>query len=321
MFLSRVVCLFILCSSLSSYASEYDSLMFRNDRAFCRLRGAVAGITTQQWTPSPDSTVFSATHAVQVDKSYTMVSVEEKMFDQQGFLAATSIKTLEGRRNNKWKAADRIFYYRKGNLEAVADAEDNRKTDSVVYHYRKKGGVDYYRLFNSRHELVYKINYTYKEGRIRTARRKNEKDLPVTLMQYVYKDGRLVETRLLDEQSRNVEIRKYSVKQTVEGHLNESYSVSGADGLMKEGRSAVRDSLGNLLEQNLIDDQRRVTEYKGYQYDEQGNAVVEKIFSSFRELTITNRYTYDHIGNWTRKEVFYNGILNAVFLNEIRYEG
>jgi hypothetical protein len=306
---------------ISSSAEEYDKIPVQRDRTFYLLKGSVASVTEQKWIPSKDSTVFSSVADIHVDKTYFMERSEETAFDSNGFITKLITRESDNRKKNKITEMQRLFYYKNNKLIGLSDMEESRKIDSVEFHYRKKGEMDYYRLFNSKLEVVYKVDYVYKNGKVFSVRRKNEKQFPVSTIKYKYKDGHLVETQHFNDQSSKVETRKYSIKEEQDGMINDSYSVLDEKGNMKKGLSLVKDSLGKLLEQNVINSEREVTEYKSYVYDEHSNPIAEKIFSSFQELTITNRYTYDEAGNWIRKEIFYNGILNAVVLREIKYEG
>jgi hypothetical protein len=303
------------------HAEEYDKIPAQKDRTFYLLKGSVASALEQKWIPSKDSTVFSSVMDIPVDKSYFMERSEETLFDKNGLITKSIIKEVESRKKNNIKESERLFYYKSNKLVGLSNMEENQKNDSVEFHYRKKGEMDYYRLFNNKQEVIYKVDYLYKNGKVFSVRRKNEKQFPVSTIKYKYKGDQLVETQHFNDQSRKTETRKYSTKTEEDGKVNDSYSVLDEKGNMKEGLSVVKDSLGKLLEQNVISDEREVTEYKSYVYDEHSNPVTEKIFSSFQELTITNRYKYDEAGNWIRKEVFYNGILNAVILREIKYEG
>jgi hypothetical protein len=307
--------------AISLHAEEYDKAPVQKDRSFYLLKGPVASLIEQKWIPSKDSAVFSATTDIHVDKTYFMERSEEKIFDKNGAITKLIIKEADNRKKNNVTEKERLFYYKNNKLIGLSDMEENRKTDSVEFHYRRKGEMDYYRLFNSKREVVYKVDYVYKNGKVFSVRKKNEKQFPVSTIKYKYKGDYLVETQHFNEQSSKTETRRYSIKTEDDGKVNDSYSVLDEKGNMKEGLSLVKDSMGRLLEQSVISDEREVTEYKSYVYDEHNNPITEKIFSSLQELTITNRYTYDEAGNWTRKEIFYNGILNAVVLREIKYEG
>jgi hypothetical protein len=315
----RLLLPLLILATISSGAEEYDKVPAQKDRSFYLLKGPVVSATEQKWIPSKDSTVFSSVTDIHVDKTYFMERSEETIFDKDGFIAKRIVKESDNRKKNNIKEMDRLFYYKNNKLTGLSDTEEGRKTDSVEFHYRRKGEMDYYRLFNAKHEVVYKVDYVYKNGKVFSVRKKNEKQFPVSSIKYKYKGDNLVETQHFNDQASKTETRKYSIKTEPDGKVNDSYSVLDEKGNMKEGLSSVKDSLGRLLEQNVISDEREVTEYKSYVYDNYGNPVTEKIFSAFQELTITNRYTYDEAGNWTRKEIFYNGILNAVVLREIKY--
>lgn len=315
----RLLLFLLLLSNLNLHADELEKLPAQKRRSFYGLKGAVKSITEQKWIPARDSTIYISVPAINVDNSYALERSEELTFGDNGNIQKQIIKESEGRKKNKMKEQVRLFFYDKNRLVAISDTEEGKKTDSVQFHYRKKGQMDYYKFFNNKGDVLYSVDFVYKNGLVFSMRKKDDKRMPASTIKYKYKDNVLVETRHFDGQAHKLETRKYSLQATEDGKINDSYSVLDERGNMKEGLLLVKDTAGRLLERNVINDERKVTEYNSYQYDTNGNPETEKVFNSIQELTIENRYTYDEAGNWLRKNIFYNGILNAVVIREITY--
>jgi hypothetical protein len=315
--LQRLALLFLFTATVSS-AQQYDEIPAQTQRTFYHVKGPVQNLKEQKWIPSADSTVFAATTIVNVDNSYKLEQALVLDFNENGYLTKQVSSETEGKKKNKMKEQSRLFYYRGNKLIGLINTEDNKRVDSVEFHYRKKGQMDYYRLFNTRGNNIAEVDFTYKNGKVFSVRKKNEEHLPVSTVKYIYKDGKIVETQHFNGQSYRFETRKYS-NHIVDGKINDSYSVLDDKGNLKEGLLLVKDSTGRLLERNVISDERKVMEYNGYQYNTNGDIETEKLFNAAVELTIINRYTYDDHSNWTKKEIFYNGILNAVVTREIKY--
>lgn len=317
----RLLPLFLLLTALTVKAEDYDKLPDQKSRTFYQLRGPVQTVTEVRWAPAKDTTIFAATTVIPVDdKVYTMENTATRSFTPDGNMMTQLTEEYSGKKKNRIKMQSRTFSYREGRLVALSTLEDEKPADSVEFHYRKKGQMDYYRTFDSKGRVTGKVDYTYKNGMVFSMRKKDAEQLPVSTVKYKYKDDHLVETQHFDAQSRRVETRKYSYR-IADGHINDSYSALDDKGILKEGLLLIKDTTGMLLERNVVGDEREVTEYNGFQYNSRKDAETEKVFNAMIELTITNRYTYDEQDNWTRKEVFYNGILNAVVLRTITYFG
>ena len=202
--------LFILMPFFS-IAEEYDKIPVQKDRIFYFLKGPVASVRAQKWIPSKDSTIFSSVTDIHVDKTYFMEYSEEKIFDSNGFITKLATKELDDRRKNKVTEKERLFYYKNNKLIGLSHVEDKQGADSVELNYRKKGEMDFYRVFNSKQGVFYKVDYVYKSGKVFSVRRKNEKQFPVSTIKYKYKDDHLVETQHFNDQSKKIETRKYSI--------------------------------------------------------------------------------------------------------------
>lgn len=318
MSLPQLILLLFLFITSTSAAQEYDKLPTQTQRAFYQLKDQVQSVKEEKWVPAADSTVFVATTKINVDSSYNMEQGLIMDFNNDGYLTRQVSSEAEGRKKNKFREQTKLLYYRDNRLQSMSNASEGRTIDSVAYHYRKKGQMDYYQLFNAKGELLSRADFVYKNGKLFSVRKKNKELFPVSTVKYFYKDDKLSETRHFDGQSRQTETKKFS-NRTIDHKMNESYSVLDEKGNLKEGLLLVKDSTGRLLERSVISDERKVMEYNGYQYNPNGDVEIEKLFNASVELTITNRYTYDEQGNWTRKEIFYNGILNAVVVREIKY--
>lgn len=302
-------------------AEDYDQLPVQKDRKYYRLKGNVVQVSEQSWAPPQDTTVYStASGPVAVGQRYILQRTEETAFNDKGDIQSLTITALRDEKKKDMQTTLRRFYYTKDQLTAMGNTLEGKPGDSATFHYRKHGLLDQYSLYNGK-GLQYKVTYIYKSGKMFTARKNNQENVPVSMTRYKYKDGRLVETQHFGEQYQLSETRRYSLQRTADGLFNNSYSVSGADGRMSSGLSQVKDSLGNILEQSFINGDREVTEYHRFRYDAQSFPVEEKVFAYALEETIESRYTYDGQGNWTRKEIFTNGILTAVVLRAIKYAG
>ena len=311
-----------LCGlSVCAAAGEYDQLPFQYDLKYFQLNGSVLQVREKQWLPSRDSFFFNTAASLTPDNSYRLERSLDLQFNAGGQVLNQNSSLPDERKRNELKATGRSFYYQKDKLIAIRDTEGKDKADSVAYHYKKNGLMDYYTVFNGKNDLVYKMSYVYKNGRVATVRKNDKENRAVSMVKYKYIDTQLQECQYFDEQYRLTETRRYSFKAMPEGQLNESYAVTLPDGHMKEGMSLVKDSLGRILEQNVINGEREVTEYRSFQYGQQGQPVAEKVFSSLQESDITNRYTYDDKGNWIKKEIFYSGRLRSVILRELQYAG
>ncbi len=310
------LCLSVLY--LPVMAQEYGQLPQQCDRRFYGLNGAVIRVEEKQWQPPLAALLYSTTTAFTPDSSYRLSSSREMVFDTAGRVLSLHLTEQDEKKKNTLQESNSYFYYRKVQLAAFSRKEKD-KMDSVAFHYRKNGQMDYYSVFKDKGELQYKMTYVYKRGKVATLRKNDKGNMPVAMTKYKYTGDQLLETQHFDDQYRLAETRRYSAKQTKEGLLNESYSVTGPDGKMKSGASVVKDKQGMILEQNTINANREVTEYQSFAYNDQSQPVTEKVFSALEEATITNRYQYDDKGNWIKKEVFYNGALRSVFLRQLQY--
>ncbi len=312
------VYLYCLFLTLSASAQDYDLQPEQCLRSSYQLNGAVLKITEQQWLPPQDSIFYNNVAAFIPDNNYRLERSYTMTFDSAGYLQQINRAEPDERKRKELKTSSTQCYYRKGHLEAyVSRTED--KTDSVAYVYRKNGLMDHYTVYDGKGVLQYKMTYVYKNGKVATLRRNDKGNMPVAMTKFRYNGAQLTETQHFDDQYRMTESRRYSQKQAEDGQQNESYSITGGDGKMKGGMSMVRDKEGRILEQNVVNANREVSEYQSFAYDQHGQPVQEKIFSSLQEVVIEHRYIYDDKGNWIRKETFHDGRLRAVSLRELQY--
>lgn len=312
------VILFCLAASFPATAQEYDLLPAQHSLQYYRLQGPVLRMLEKQWLPPQDSLYYDQTASFIPDQNYRLESSCEMTFDSSGNVPLIQSREPDERKRKELKEKMQLFYYQGKQLIAYSNKEED-KTDSVAFHYRKNGQIDHYRVFGNKQELLYKMTYVYKNGKLNTQRKNDQGNMPVAMVKYKYKGGQLMETQHFDDQYRLTETQRYSNQLMNDNQRNESRSVTGPDGQMKSGLSLVKDGQGNILEQNTINGNREVTEYRSFIYDKQNQPVTEKIFSALQEATITNRYVYDDKGNWTKKEVFYNGQLRSVYLRALQY--
>lgn len=312
-----------ICSSFlflvsPAMAQDYDLVPQQCQRPYYQLKGSVLQVMEKQWLPPQDSLLFNNVAAFVPDNHYQLERSSITTFDSTGNLLHITGEEPDERKRKELSSFSQQHYYRKGQLIAYAIRKAG-KADSVVYTYRKNGLMDRYTVYDSKGNLQYKMTYVYKNGKVVTLRRNDKDNVPVAMTKFKYSGSQLAETQHFDAQYRMTEIRRYSQKQEADGQWNESYSITGDDGKMKGGMSWVKDKEERILEQNVVNANREVSEYHSFAYDQQGQPIAEKIFSSLQEATVENRYTYDDQGNWTKKEVFYNGQLRSVILREIQY--
>lgn len=316
----RSFLLLLLSIGYSIYlpAREYDQLPQATTRAAFGFKGAVVQVTEKEWAPPADSLIPLSVGTVTPGPAYLLQRSQAWLFDTTGNIFSINRSDPDERKRKAMKESGDLYYYQKGRLIAVATAGNGKPADSVAYHYLKNGLMDDYQVFDNRGVLQYKFTYAYRNGRLSLLRKKDKENLVVAMTKYRYDGAQLMETQHFDANLRLAETRRYSRKQA-EGSVQESYAVTDAAGKMKEGASWSSDGRGRLQEKNKINSDREVTEFHSYQYGDQDDPVAEKIFGYQEEAAIVHRYTYDEQQNWTKRETFYNGLLQSVTLREIRY--
>lgn len=313
--------LFLLLSfgcSIYLPAREYDRLPAATTRAAFGFKGAVLQVTEKEWTPPSDSLIPLSAGPVMPGPAYQLQRSQAWRFDTTGHIFSINRSDPDERKRKAMKESGDLYYYRQGRLIAVATAENGKPADSVAYRYLKNGLMDDYQVFDGKEALQYKFTYAYRNGRLSLLRKKDKENLVIAMTKYKYDGAQLAETQHFDANLRLAETRRYSRKQADDG-LQESYAVTDAAGKMKEGASWITDNQGRLQERNKINSNREVTEFHSYQYGPQDDPMAEKIFGYQEEATIVHRYTYDEQQNWTKRETFYNGLLQTVTVRELQY--
>ncbi|WP_118951301.1 hypothetical protein [Taibaiella helva] len=302
---------------ITSSAQDYDLQTVQKDRSAQGFKGAVMQVTERQWVPAAGAMPSSAQAP---DSSYSLEHSITWVFDSSGRALSVQRRDPDERRRKALTDTGAVFYYNKGKLVALSTSKENKRADSVSYRYLRNGLPDQCLVFDSKDALRYKITYAYRNGQVSMLRRKDKDNMVIAMIRYQYNSsGHLVESRHFDQQLRLTEIRRYSVRQDSKGEQG-SYSVTGADGKMKGGASWVKDAAGRTLEENQVNGDREVTEFRNYTYGVEADPVSEKTFNAFVENDITYRYTYDEQQNWIRKEAYNDvGLLRSVTLRTIRY--
>lgn len=301
-------------------SQNYSELPYPENRKSYHLNGNVLTLSEKTYVPPTEATYYEDQKEINTDNSWRLVRQEEVNFDSLGNILKKSIHNRTDAKKDKMQHNEYSFYYNSDKLIAVALQIDARRADSVIFQYKKNGLAENYRVYNDKNELSYKVTYTYnKDYRPALVRKMDKQNLPVAMVKYKYEGKVLKQQQYFDEQFKLHHIIRYSKQKTVDKLINESHAVFTADGKMKEGLSGVKDSLGNILEQSVIDSARQVTDYRRYRYNAFQDRIEEKVFMP-EELLITMHYRYDSDNNWIRKEVYHNGWLHSITFRELDYQ-
>jgi len=316
-FLVLITCFFVT----NIHANEYDLLPVTPNRKMLKLNGNVIGMKEQKYVLAKDTAIYNTIGTINLDDKFVIVRSEEAAFDLNGNILNLKTSSLIDAKRNRVKDSTRSFYYKNDKLIGIGNTADGKPTDSFEFHYLRKGLLDYYRSYDVNGGVAYKIAYVYKDKKVFTIRKQDKDNVATSMIKLKYKEDRISEWRYYNDQFRNTETRLFSYKQDKDGNFNENYAVRDADGNLKGGMTALKDTFGNILEQSVVDSARTVTAYFNYQYDTYQNKVKEKIYLGMEQSDIENRYTYDTHNNWVRKEIFVNDVLTAVITRSYNYGG
>lgn len=320
LFLRNIIFLFLLISALKTSADEYDMLPVQQNRKTLKLNGAVMAMKEQKWVLTTDTAIYNTVSSIKIDSNFLLVRTEEASFNNNGNIQKLATYSFSNSKKDKTIDSIRYFYYAKDKIAAITNEAGNKQTDSFEFHYTRKGLLDYYRLFNANGSIQYKITYVYKNKKVFTIRKKNADNFAISMIKFFYKDDKLHECQYFDDQFRHVETRRFASMKNSDNNINESYSTSDGNNILKGGITIQKDSLGNILEQSIVDSNRNVSAYYNFKYDKQNNRTSEKVYTDLQQKTIENRYTYDIQNNWTKKEIFTDGILTAIITRNLTYE-
>lgn len=303
------------------HAGEYDMLPVQQNRSALKLNGIVTSMKEQKYLLTKDTAIYNTISLVNLDEKFIIVRSEEATFDDAGNILSLKTNTLVDAKRNRMKDSARLFYYKNDKIIGIQNMSEGKRSDFFEFHYLRKGLLDYYRLFDVNGGVEYKMTYSYKGKKPFIIRKKDKDNRLVAMMRCKYKDDKISEWQYYNDQIQNTETRRFAYKVNQDGNINESYSVSNANGILMGGMTLLRDPSGNILEQSVVDSSRNVTAYFNYQYDAAKNKIKEKIYLGLEVANIENRYTYDSHNNWTRKEIFTNDVLTAVITRSYNYGG
>lgn len=301
------------------YAGEYDMLPVQQNRKALKLNGIVTSMKEQKYVLVKDTAIYNTVSLINLDDNFIVVRSEEASFDNIGNILSLKTSALVDAKRNRMKDSSRLFYYKNDKIIGIQNLSEGKRTDSFEFHYLKKGLLDYYRLFDVNGGVAYKMTYTYKNRKVFIIRKKDKGNALVAMIRCKYKDDKISEWQYYNDQMKNSETRRFAYKVNSEGNINESYSMSDANGILRGGLTVLKDPSGNVLEQSVVDSSRNVTAYFNYQYDDKQNKIKEKIYLGMEVANVENRYTYDSHNNWTKKEIFTNDVLTAVVTRSYNY--
>jgi hypothetical protein len=309
----------ILVMHQITFANEKDLLPVQQNRKLLKLNGAVTSMLEEKWVLGIDTAIYATTPSISLDSSFIMTRSEEAAFDKTGNILNLKTVTLVDAKDNITKDSLRYFYYEDGKLTGIANLLDNKKYDSMAFHYRKKGIMDYYKSLDVNNEIQYKVVYTYKDNKIVTIEREDAKHVPVSTIQLKYKGDVLFENQVFDEKLQLVESRRYASLKNKDGNIEESYAASDAKGNLKGGLTVTKDINGNILEQKIVDADRNISELYSYKYDASGNRIETKIMTGTQGIQMEFRYTFDQHNNWVKKETFTDDVLTSIITRKLDY--
>jgi hypothetical protein len=302
----------------AAFCQQFDKPLPEEHRTVLLLKGPVTKLIEHTIIPPKDSSYYIDRQDFATEQWLTE-SRKEWNFDTQGNLQHATVEVFNPMRNTRISSTERKLSYHKGKLNTVVQFNGNDRGDSVIFHYKRNGLPEYYKLFNNKNKLQYTVTYTYNGSRQLTmARKKDEGNMPVAMIKYRYDNKTLKQTQYFDNQFRHTETHNYSHKEEADGTILESTAVVLPGNVMKNGISVVKDKKGNTLERSIINNNREVTDYRKYVYDTWGNQTEEQYFQP-QKTVLRTVYTYDQQNNWIRKAIYTNDWLDKVVLRTLTY--
>jgi hypothetical protein len=317
--ISRIV--FLLCIAYGAGAQDLESLGLAKDRTYFQLKGNPVTVVTRTIKPPKDAMIVLSKEAVPTGPSFVLLKEEQLQFDTAaGLLQRSVIKEIQRKKEeqvtvNYWyKRQDRRFI-------AQSNYKENKLEDSAFLKYNKSGQLLQYISYNNKGKTIFRVTYTYdRKKQLTIIRKLNEDDFPVAMVKYKYAaSGLLTETQHFDKNFRQVATKKYSVKREQDGSVNLSSATYNDLNTLQEGLTQVKDAEGRLVEESQVDQDRRISEYHGYEYNEHGDLAGEKTISETIEQHMVYRYRYDNKNNWTSRETYKNEELQSVEERTLTY--
>ena len=302
-----------------AFANEKDLWPVQQNRKLLKLNGDVSSMLEQKWMLKTDTAIYNTSPSVPLDDGFIMTRSEEAAFDKTGNILNLKTITLVDAKENTTKDSLRYFYYKNELLIGISNFLENKRYDSMAFHYQKKGILEYYKSLDINNGIQYKMVYTYKDKKIVTIEKENDKHIPVSTIMLKYKGDVLSENQVYDEKLQLIESRRYASLKNRDGNIEESYAASDAKGNLKGGLTITKDAAGNVLEQKMVDADRNISEYYTYKYDASGNRVEAKILTGTQQIHLEYRYTFDQQNNWIKKETFTNDILTSIITRKLNY--
>lgn len=310
----------LLALAAGVQAQDLESLGTAKDYSYFQLRGAPVTVTTRTLKPPKDTLIVPAAAPVATGPSWGLQKEEQWQFDTSGVLLKASTRELQ-RKKEELHTVQYTYSKPGKRLQGIGNYDKDRLTDSAALRYNKSGQLLQYIATDGKGKPAFRVTYTYdRKKQLTIIRKLNEDDFPVEMIKYKYAaSGLLTETQHFDRNFRQVATKRYSIKRDKDGILNMSSASYNDLNALMDGYTQVKDASGHVTEESQVDKDRRVTEYKGYEYNEQGDVVAEKVIGAAREEHRVYRYRYDDHNNWTSREVYINDLLETVEERSLAY--
>jgi len=296
--------LWLLIFFTRTSAQDYTPLSYTiPDLSFYNLKGTVAEVRLQtSVSVGTDMTLPGTLEAAGIDSFKELIL----KFDSTGKLwykkeMATTAKKEE---------TTEYFYNYLHNLPVSRIIRKNNKvTDSITYDYDRRKRISSYLAYDGRGRISYKYTFTYNSRQqLITIRRKNEENFPVEMIKIKYdEEGRLSEQQFFDDNMKKMKVIDFnSHRDDSTGFYNRTILTYNDTGQLVSGIMTVNTAAELMLEQSIVDGNKKVTDYRTYRYTGQNNIEEEKIFADMENTVIIYKYKYDEYGNWIEKVAMVN---------------
>lgn len=286
------------------------------------LKGNVSEVKEEVWLAPKDNKFSFNDSIITVNNQFLLDKSTVQRYDSSNKIASYIQSYIINRKNNKTLDSAYRYYYQQEKLTSQSLYIQSDRVDSVYNKYKKRTGIlEASFSYNKQDNLATKILYTYKGGQLLTKRTLNGNLRMESFTRYKFKDGVLVETLEYNANMELQQISKFSKKadEITNGYFNESHAVLDALGVLKKGTTIVTDKNGFEVEISTINGNREVEEYQRYTRDSLGNIIEEKVLNKLVENEYQYRYTFDATGNWIQKLIFKDGGLYGITQRSIAY--
>ncbi len=299
---------------------DLESLGAVKDYRYFQLKGSPLTVVAKTLKPPKDTLIVPAAAPLATGPSWLLQKEEQLQFDTSGVLLQQTSREIQ---RKKEEQHTQRYWYTKADrrLLSFSNYDKDRLADSAALRYNKGGLLLQYIATDARGKPAFRVTYTYdRKKQLTIIRKLNDDDFPVEMIKYKYAaSGLLTETQHFDRNFRQVATKRYSIKREKDGTLNLSSATYNDLNALMDGYTQVKDTAGHVTEESQVDKDRRITEYKGYEYNEKGDVVAEKVISATREEHRTYRYRYDDRNNWTSRETYVNDVLEVVDERSLTY--